>query len=66
MLSIHALVTRLAALHAGHGGVYTTADLSVILDRPDPSRLTEAIGVLLREGVLLRVRRALYADRLHG
>lgn len=66
MLSTSALVSRLAALNAGHGGVYTTADLAVILDRPHPSRLTEAIAVLLREEVLLRVRRGLYADRLHG
>jgi len=66
MLSIGAITGRLGGLNEETGGVYTTADLSVALDRPHPSRLTEAIRALIREGVLLRVRRGLFADRLHG
>ncbi len=66
MLSISTLSERLEALNAGSGGVYSTSDLSVVLDRPRPSRLTEAIGALLAGGVLLRLRRGLYVDRLRG
>jgi len=66
MLSISGLSTRLAALNPATGGVYSTADLSVLLERSHPSRLTEAVRLLIREGVLARVRRGLYADCLHG
>jgi predicted transcriptional regulator of viral defense system len=66
MLSIGALSERLQGLNAGSGGVYGTADLAVLLDRPHPSRLTEAVRLLIREGVLRRLRRGLYLDRLHG
>ena len=60
------MLERLDGLNEANGGVYTTADLEVLLERPHPSRVTEAIRMLLREGVLLRVRRGLYADRLRG
>lgn len=53
-------------LNSASGGVYSTADLAVILDRPHPARLTESIRTLLREGVLARVRRGLYVDHLTG
>ncbi len=66
MLSIAVLSERLSALNAGTGGVYSTADLEVVLERANPSRLTEAIRGLTADGVLLRVRRGLYVDRLHG
>jgi hypothetical protein len=66
MLSISTLTERLRGLNAGTGGVYATSDLAVLLDRSHPSRLTEATRLLIREGVLLRVRRGLYVDRLHG
>ena len=60
---------RLGGLHhlnPDSGGVYSTPDLAVLLERFPPSRLTEAIRLLIREGVLFRVRRGLYVDRLHG
>lgn len=57
---------RFAGLNPGSSGIYSTADLAVMLERPHPSRLTEAIRLLVREGVLLRLRRGLYADRLNG
>lgn len=66
MLRVSALAERLRGLNAASGGVYSTADLGVLLDRSHPSRLTEAIRGLVREGILLRVRRDLYADRLSG
>jgi hypothetical protein len=66
MLRVSALAERLRGLNAASGGVYSTADLGVLLDRSHPSRLTEAIRGLVREGILLRVRRGLYADRLSG
>ncbi len=66
MLSVMALTERLRGLNAASGGVYSTSDLSILLNRSHPSRLTEAIRGLLREGVLLRVRRGLYIDRLNG
>jgi len=57
---------KLKELNGSSGGVYTTADLAVLLDRHHPSRLTEAIEAMLREGLLQRVRRGLYVDRLNG
>jgi hypothetical protein len=66
MLPVATLEGRLRAIHAESGGVYSTADLGVLAERLAPARLTEAIRFLVREGVLLRVRRGLYADRLHG
>ncbi len=57
---------RLRGLRSASGGVYSTSDLGVLLDRSHPSRLTEAIRGLVREGILLRVRRGLYIDRLNG
>ncbi len=66
MLSISALTERFRSLNAAGGGVYSTSDLAVLLERPHPSRLNEAIHALLRDRVLLRVRRGLYADRLSG
>lgn len=66
MLSISALVERFRGLHAASGGVYSISDLAVLLERAHPSRLNEAFRVLVREGVLLRVRRGLYVDRLNG
>jgi len=49
-----------------NGGVYSTADLAVLLNRTVPSRVTEAIRALLRKGLLLKVRRGLYVDQLNG
>ena len=66
MLSISALSERLGSLNPGSAGVYSTSDLAVLLERPHPSRLTEAIDLLIRQGVLLRLRRGLFVDRLHG
>jgi hypothetical protein len=66
MLRVSALTERLRGLNAASGGVYSTSDLGVLLDRWHPSRLTEAIRGLVREGVLLHVRRGVYADRLNG
>ncbi len=66
MLSIYAVTERLRGLNADTGGVYSTSDLSVLLERPHPSRLTEAVRALVREGVFLRLRRGLYADRLNS
>lgn len=66
MLSISALTERLRDLNPASGGVYLTSDLAVLLERSHPSRLTEAVRVLIRERVLLRVRRGLYVDRLNG
>ncbi len=57
---------RLRQQHAATGGVYSSADLAVLLQRPHPARLTEAVGSLLRDGVLARLRRGLYVDRVHG
>ncbi len=57
---------RLRGLRAASGGVYSSSDLGVVLDRSHPSRLTEAIRGLVREGVLLPVRRGLYVDQLNG
>lgn len=59
-------LSRLRDLNADTGGVYTTSDLAVLLERSVPSRLTESINSLLRQGVLFRLRRGLYADRLFG
>jgi hypothetical protein len=66
MLSISELIKRLRDLNAASGGVYSTPDLDILLDCSHPSRLTETIRGLVREGVLLRVRRGLYADCLNG
>jgi predicted transcriptional regulator of viral defense system len=57
---------RLAEASAAQGGVFSTPDLAVLLDRPDPPRLGEAAKALIRDGMLSRVRRGLYVDRLHG
>lgn len=57
---------RLAETSAAHAGVFSTSDLAVLLDRPDPPRLGEAARALIRDGMLSRVRRGLYVDRLHG
>jgi predicted transcriptional regulator of viral defense system len=57
---------RLAEASAAHGGVLSTSDLAVLLDRPNPPRLGEAARALIRDGILSRVRRGLYVDRLHG
>jgi hypothetical protein len=57
---------NLQALSQETGGVYSTADLTVLLDRAEPSRTTEAIRALTRDGLLLKVRRGLYVDRLNG
>jgi predicted transcriptional regulator of viral defense system len=46
--------------------VYATSDLAVILEQPYPSRLTEMVRRLVREGVLTRLRRGLYVDQLYG
>ncbi len=56
----------LRAASQANGGVFSTADLAVLLDRNEPARLTEAIRVLLRDRLLLKVRRGLYVDRLNG
>ncbi|MBI3693663.1 MAG: hypothetical protein HY238_02320 [Acidobacteria bacterium] len=53
-------------MHPATGGVYTTVDLEVLLERPHPSRLTEAIGMLIRHGFLQRLRRGLYVDLFRG
>jgi hypothetical protein len=47
------------------GGVYSTADLSVLLDAKPP-RLARAIAALCGAGLLKKVRRGLYADMLNG
>jgi len=60
------LLDKCRELNPSSGGVYATADLSVLLDHQHPSRLAEAIRTLIREGLLLRVRRGLYVDRLNG
>ncbi len=65
MLSLN-IVERLRAISQANGGVYSTADLAVLLDRAEPARVTEAIRALLRDGLLLKVRRGLYVDRLNG
>lgn len=59
-------IERLGEASAAHGGVFSTSDLAVLLDRTDPPRLAEATRVLIRDGFLSRVRRGLYVDRLHG
>ncbi len=66
MLSISTLVERLSSLHPANGGVYSTCDLAVVLERSHPSLLNKSIRLLIRQGVLHRVRRGLYVDRLHG
>ncbi len=66
MLYIRETLDRLRQQHAATGGVYSTADLAVLLERPHPSRLTEGVRSLLRAGVLARLRRGLYVDRLYG
>ncbi len=66
MLSISLWSERLRRLNAASGGVYSTSDLAILLERSQPSRVTEGIRVLVRERVLLRVRRGLYVDRLNG
>ncbi len=60
------IAERLRGISQTNGGVYSTADLAVLLDRVEPARVTEAIRVLLRDEVLLKVRRGLYVDRLNG
>lgn len=57
---------RLGEASTAHGGVFSTSDLSVLLDRLAPPRLGEATRALIRDGLLSRVRRGLYIDRLHG
>lgn len=57
---------QIAEAAAADGGVFSTSDLAVLLDRPDPPRLGEAARVLIRDGILSRIRRGLYVDRLHG
>ncbi|MCI0355848.1 MAG: hypothetical protein L0099_12525 [Acidobacteria bacterium] len=66
MLYKFRLAERLRQQNAATGGVYSTADLAVLLERPHPARLTEAVNSLLRGQVLDRVRRGLYVDRVHG
>ncbi len=66
MLYMATFLGRLRQQNAASGGVYSSADLAVLLERPHPARLTEAVGSLLRGGVLARVRRGLYVDRFHG
>lgn len=65
MLSLERL-QQLRDASAAHGGVFSTSDLSVLFNRPDPPRVGEAARALVREGLLTRVRRGLYIDRLHG
>ncbi len=60
------ILDRLRQHNGATSGVYSTADLAVLLERPHPSRLTEGVRSLLRAGVLARVRRGLYLDRLNG
>lgn len=66
MLSITAILRRLQGMNASSGGVYTTADLSVVLDRQHPVQASKTIRRLLADGVLLRVRRGLYVDSVNG
>lgn len=66
MLLISALVAGLRNLNAPSGGVYSTSDLSVLLEQSHPVLLNKSIHMLIRDGVLQRVRRGLYVDRLHG
>lgn len=63
---IRSQIERLGEASAAQGGVFSTSDLSVLLDRPDPPRLGESTRALIRDGFLSRVRRGLYVDRLHG
>ena len=65
MLSL-SIIERLRTISQSNGGVFSTPDLAVLLERAEPSRVTEAIRVLLRDGVLLKARRGLYVDRLNG
>ena len=66
MLCIPAVIERLRGLNGASGGVYSASDLFVLLERSHPSRLTEAVRILIRDRVLVRVRRGLYVDRLNG
>lgn len=65
MLSLRT-AERLRLISQSNGGVYSTADLAVLLNRAEPARVTDAIRVLLRDGALLKIRRGLYVDRLNG
>ena len=60
------VIARIMDTSRANGGVYSTADLAVLLDRAEPSRVTDAIRALIRDGLLLKVRRGLYVDRLNG
>lgn len=60
------VIARIRDASRTNGGVYSTADLAVLLDRAKPSRVTDAIRRLSQDGLLLKVRRGLYADRLNG
>lgn len=66
MLPTRVILDRIRENHTATGGVYSSADLAILLERPHPSRLTEAVRSLLRAGVFARVRRGLYVDLLHG
>lgn len=66
MLYVSLLIGQLRRLNRDSGGVYVTSDLAVLLQRTQPSRLAEAVRRLLRDAILLRVRRGLYVDRVHG
>jgi hypothetical protein len=60
------IVKCFRTISQSNGGVYSTADLAVLLNRSVPSRVTEGIHALVRNGLLLKVRRGLYVDRLNG
>lgn len=62
----YSIVARLREASVSNGGIYSAADLAILLDRSEPSRASEAVRRLVRDGLLLKVRRGLYADRLNG
>lgn len=66
MLSTAGVVQSLQKLNSATGGVYATADLAVLLGRDGSVQLAKVIRRLTRDGVLLRVRRGLYADGVNG
>jgi len=54
------LLTKIRRLETEMGGVFTFSDLSHVLELSTSSRAASGIGRLLREGLLIKVRRNLY------
>ncbi len=66
MLSFSRILRRLQGVNVASGGVYSTADLAVLLERPHPVQVSKTVRRLVADGTLLRIRRGLYADGLNG